>query len=163
MVWRAVGKSWGEAVAGQGAPGLRVQGDLGSNGPQTVSPSCATWPAASHPGWSVCKLGSCIGTEAGGKARGETEAQTQGLRRRPDHLLSQAEGWGWSAQAQGGHSCGAWAGWAEGGWAAVGHVDRSPSREGVGVWTPQRMFWNTYCSWVSFPNLMGEKKMGAGK
>jgi hypothetical protein len=56
------GEQWRE----RSGRGLRVAGDRGFHASGRLSPSCVILPAASHPGWSVCKLWSCIGTEAPG-------------------------------------------------------------------------------------------------
>lgn len=80
-----------EEVVGDGVPGAGEcrRGQLDAS--RMLSPSCVTWPAASHPGWSVCKLGSCTGTEARGGVRGETDS-VRGLGRRLDSLMSSGLG-----------------------------------------------------------------------
>lgn len=53
--------------------GKKVMNRVGTGGSRVLSPSCAVWPAVSHPGWSVCRLGSCSGTEARDRICGDTD------------------------------------------------------------------------------------------
>lgn len=75
-MWWAIGKRWEREWLGKGfrVVGSAIRGRVDVS--RILSPSCVTWLAASHPGWSVCKLGSCTGTEVRGRVRGETETQS---------------------------------------------------------------------------------------
>lgn len=58
--------SWGPAPCPAAVPPCQTFQAAHTPEISSSPSSCATWPAASHPGWSVCKLGSCIGTPGRG-------------------------------------------------------------------------------------------------